>query len=172
MFNITAIKNSKLKLEWKSLVAPSARLVHLTLHFSFLIFVCRPVLADPTGLPAQHYRSGLAYERLGRLDEAYTELQLAFALDQDSTPVAVALGVVACRLGRLDIAQRALERSVTVDANSVASYYQLALLYEKKKMNDRALDSWQRFVALTQDDTLKAVAQKHIQYLESHDASK
>ena len=80
---------------------------------------------DPAGA---HFQTGVAYERLGRYDEAYTELQLAFALNQDDVQMAVALGVVACRLGRLDVALRALERSITIDSNSVASYFQLALI--------------------------------------------
>ena len=75
---------------------------------------------------------------------------------------------MACRLARFDVAQRALERSIAIDANSVASYYQLALVYEKKNMDDRALDAWQRFESLNHDDQLKEVAQRHIQYLEAH----
>ena len=115
----------------------------------------------------QHFEAGLAYERLGRYEEAYTELQLGFALDQDRADLALALGLIAGRLGRLDVAQRALERSIAVDADSVASYYQLGLLYEKKGAGDRALDAWHRFVSLSPDETLKAIAQKHLQYLES-----
>ena len=81
--------------------------------------------------------------------------------------MAVALGVVACRLGRLDAAQRALERSIAIDSNSVASYYQLALIYEKNGVLDRALDAWHRFSSLTQDERLKGLAQKHIQVLDA-----
>ncbi len=134
------------------------------LHFAFCILQCRPLYAEDLG--AQHFQTGLAYERLGRYDEAYTELQLAFALNQDDVQMAVALGVVACRLGRIDVAQRALERSIAVDSNSVASYYHLALIYEKQGITDRALDAWHRFSSLTQDERLKGVAQKHIQVLD------
>jgi tetratricopeptide (TPR) repeat protein len=119
------------------------------------------------GPAAQHFQTGLAYERLGRFDEAYTELQLAFALDQDDVQKAVALGVVACRLDRLEVAQRALERSLSIDSSSIASYYHLALIYEKNGVTDRALDAWHRFLSLSQDDMLKMMAKKHIQYLES-----
>jgi tetratricopeptide (TPR) repeat protein len=119
------------------------------------------------GPAAQHFQTGLAYERLGRFDEAYAELQLAFALDPDDAPTAVALGVVACRLGRIEVAQRALERSIAVDSNSIASYYQLALIYEKNGTVDRALDAWHRFLSLNQDETLKIIAKKHIQNLEA-----
>jgi tetratricopeptide (TPR) repeat protein len=115
---------------------------------------------------AQHYQAGLAYERLGRLDEAYTELQLAFALNQEDAPLALALGIVACRLGRWEVAKRALERSIAIDSNSVASYFQLGLLYEKNGTLDRALDAWQRFSSLSHDAGLKSLAQKHILHLE------
>ncbi len=127
--------------------------------FSF----CFPVRADDS--PAQHYQSGLTYERLGRYDEAYTELQVAFALTPNDAQVALALGIVASRLGRMDVALRALEQSVASNASSVASYYHLALVYEKNGANERALDAWHRFVSLSQDETLKEVAKKHIQYL-------
>jgi tetratricopeptide (TPR) repeat protein len=134
----------------------------LTLLLSPLI---SPVWAESAG--AQHFQTGLAYERLGRYDEAYTELQLGFALDPDNTENAVALGVVACRLGRITVAQRAFERSIAVDSNSIASYYHLAFIYEKNGTIDRALDAWHRFLSLNQDETLKIIAKKHIQNLEA-----
>ena len=121
---------------------------------------------EPADLAQQHFHTGLAYERLARLDEAYTELQLAANLDTENPEMALALGLIASRLGRLDQAQRALEHSIALDANSVASYYQLALIYEKKELNDRALESWHRFLALNQDSELKAEGEKHIRYLE------
>ena len=133
---------------------------------SLCALLCRPLWAD--GPAAQHFQTGLAYERLGRYDEAYTELQLSYALDPDDAQNAVALGVVACRLGRMEVAQRALERSIAVDSNSIASYYQLALIYEKNGTVDRALDAWHRFLSLNQDETLKVIAKKHIQNLENN----
>ena len=133
--------------------------------FAFCLLTCRPLFAE--GPAAQHFQTGLAYERLGRYDEAYTELQLAFALDQDDVTMAVALGVVACRLGRLEVAQRALERSISLDSNSAASFLHLGLIYEKNGAGERAVDAWRRFASLSQDEPLKSVAQKHIQYLEA-----
>ena len=137
----------------------------ITLLFSLFFLFLSPVLAD--GPATQHFQTGLAYERLGRYDEAYTELQLAFALNPNDAQMALALGIVACRLGRLEAAQRALERSISVDSSSIASYYHLALLYEKNGTTDRALDAWHRFLSLSQDETLKSIAKKHIQYLEA-----
>jgi len=136
-----------------------------TVICSLCALLCSSLWAD--GPAPQHFQTGLAYERLGRYDEAYTELQLAFALDQDDVQKAVALGVVACRLGRLEVAQRVLERSIAVDSNSIASYYHLGLIYEKNGASARALDAWHRFLSLSQDDTLKTIAKKHIQYLEA-----
>jgi tetratricopeptide (TPR) repeat protein len=140
-------------------------------YLSFCLFTfafCLVVHAEDTvPTAASHFQAGLAYERLGRLDEAYTELQLACALDAEDARMALALGVVGLRLGRYDAAQRALERSITRDANSVASYYELALVYEKQKAVDRAIDSWGRFLDLNHDDSLKLEARKHLQFLES-----
>jgi tetratricopeptide (TPR) repeat protein len=121
---------------------------------------------DAVETAAKHYQTGLAYERLGRLDEAYTELQLACALAPDHARMALALGVVAVRLAHFEVAQRSLEHSITLDANSIASYYQLAYLYEKIGAKDRAVDSWHRFFELNQDETLKQEARKHLQLLE------
>jgi len=133
----------------------------------FLLFLLFIQLSWADSPATQHYQAGLAYERLGRLEEAYTELQLGFALDQNDTLLATALGIVASRLGRLEVAQRSLERSLSLDSTSVASYYQLALLYEKKKLKERALDAWRRFLTLSQDEPLKTIAQKHIRFLEA-----
>jgi tetratricopeptide (TPR) repeat protein len=145
--------------------AHSGAPLHILLFVIFLL-VSRFGWSEESA--SQHYQTGLAYERLGQYDQAYTELQLASALDPVNGTADVALGIVACRIGSLDVAQRALEHSIAVDANSVASYYQLALLYEKKNKSDRALDAWHRFYSLSQDETLKTLAQKHIQFLESH----
>ncbi len=134
---------------------------------ALLLFMPGLLWADAVSDAQQRYQQGLAYERLGRLDEAYTELQLAHTLDGRNGKIALALGVVASRLGRYDAAQRALEQSITIDANSVASYYHLGMIYESKGMKDRALDAWSRFVGLSQDETLKAIAQKHIRVLQN-----
>jgi len=139
------------------------RILVLTL---FSLLAARCVFAE--GPASQHFQAGLAYERLGRIDEAYTELQLAYALNEDDGPTAVALGVIASRLGRFEVAQRVLERSVQIDANSVASYFHLALIDEKAGLTERALDAWHRFASLSQEDTLKNIAQKHIQVLNAH----
>lgn len=124
---------------------------------------------DPGQIAQRHFQAGLAYERLGRLEESYTELQLACALQGDNAPMALALGIAASRLGRYAEAQRALERSIVLDANSIASYYELALLYEALNLPDRGRDAWRRFAELSQTEELKLVAQKHIKYLETHD---
>ena len=124
--------------------------------------------ADAEAQAASHFQTGLAYERLGRLSEAYTQLQLAAVLGPNDARVASALGIVACRVGRVDEAQRALERAITLEPNSIASYYELALIYEKKNLKDRALDAWQRFAQLNNDAPLRITAQKHIQFLQAH----
>jgi len=122
----------------------------------------------PSELAQRHLQTGLAYERLSRLDDAYTELQLAANLDPNDGQMALAVGVVAIRLQRDDEAQRSLEHAVVLDANSSASYYELALLYEKKGLADRAVECWKRFANLNQDPALKAEAQRHVMYLEMH----
>lgn len=116
---------------------------------------------------AQRYRAGLAYERIGRLDEAYTQLQLGAVLAPNDAQMQLALGTVALRLSRFEVALRALESSIMIEAQSAASYYQLALLYEKQKASERAIDSWHRFLDVNQDDFLKTQAQKHLRLLES-----
>jgi tetratricopeptide (TPR) repeat protein len=137
--------------------------------FLFVLFaICRPSFAaDPAAEASQHFQQGLAYERLGRIDDAYTELQLASNLDSSSAAIALALGLVASRTGNIEVAQRALEQSISIEANSVASYHLLALIYEKEGQTDRALDAWHRFAQLNQDEMLREQAKKHIQYLES-----
>src|SRR5689334_7146714 len=62
-----------------------------------LLFCALPCRAEEN-TAAMHYQSGLAYERLRRLDEAYTELQLASNLDNNNPSIAVALGILAMRL--------------------------------------------------------------------------
>ena len=112
--------------------ASRAKLFRGAVLCSLFAVNCSLPYAFADGPADPHFQAGLAYERLGRYDESYTELQLAFALDQDNAGIALALGIVASRLGRAEVAQRALERSIALDSDSVASYYQLALVYEKR----------------------------------------
>lgn len=129
----------------------------------------RPAFTSPAEASSQsHFQAGLAYERLGRLEEAYTELQLASVLDSSNSQIALALGIVAGRLNRYDEALRSLEHSIALDAHSVASYYHAALIYEKQGRRDRAIESWERFLELSQDQELQLIAKKHIAYLEGH----
>ncbi len=155
-------QNPKLKTQsskWRAII--------LVLSFELWILSFRVVsAADPTGEAARRYQQGLAYERLSRIEEAYTELQLAANLEPSDAKIQLALGLVASRAGNLDVAQRALEQSIALTGNSVASYHHLALLFEKKGNKARALECWQRFHQLNQDPTLREVAQKHIRYLE------
>ena len=125
-------------------------------------------IADLSPAVNQRFQQGLAYERLGRLEDAYTELQLAANLSAGNASIALTLGTIALRLNRFDEAQRSLEHSISLDANSCASYYLLALLYEKKDLKDRAVESWHRFLQLNSDTELHDVAEKHIQFLESN----
>lgn len=146
--------------------------MRLKRFFSVLFLVSVTILLSTRSLTlyaddsaAQHYQSGLTYERLGRYEEAYTELQVASALAPSDSQAALALGIVASRLGRMEVALRALEQSIATNSGSVASYYHLALVYEKNGSKDRALDAWHRFITLSQDESLKVIAKKHIEYL-------
>ena len=164
--------NSKLKAQNLKVQTRKFKVADVFVCFvlSFAFCVLSPLSLRADDLQAQaieRYRSGLAYERLGRYSDAYTALQLSENLYPQSAEIALALGIVASRLRRYDEAQRALEHSIALDADSTASYYQLALLYENKQLSDRALECWHRFLALSQDGLLKSEAQKHIGYLES-----
>src|SRR5688500_9437438 len=107
-------------------------LKHFALSVALLTVGCLLHAADPVAEAARHYQQGLAYERLGRIEEAYTELQLATNLTPNDAKAQLALGLVASRMGNLEVAQRALEASIAADGNSVASYHHLALIFEKK----------------------------------------
>jgi tetratricopeptide (TPR) repeat protein len=142
-------------------------LAQAAIQFGAVVALAGWVFAENPG--DRQFQQGLAYERLGRLTESYSELQIASALQPQNAQIALALGLVAVRLGKLEVAQRALEQSISIDAASIASYYQLGFLYESKSMTDRAVDAWHRFVGLTNDATLKQMAEKHLQHLESHE---
>jgi len=134
----------------------------------FLILMISAAAAQAEMISGDHFQTGMAYERLGRYQEAYTELQVASNLNPGDARIATALGIVAARLGNYDEALRALEHSIALDADSCASYFELGLVYERKKLPERALESWNRFLALNHDDSLKAMARKHIAALQAH----
>src|SRR5947209_3031977 len=82
----------------------------LIAHGAVLVLCMAPLAADdaPDQTAASHFQAGLAYERLGRLDPAYTELQLGCTLAPNDASMALALGILANRLGRYEVAQRSL----------------------------------------------------------------
>lgn len=75
------------------------------------------------------------------------------------------IGHLYMRLNNADQAQAACETVLTLDPKNSKAHFMLGLIFEKKKMNDRAVYHWQQCQQNTTNPQIKQVAQKHLDYL-------
>ena len=60
-----------------------------------------------------------------------------------------------------------LEKAITIDPKYSYAYYALALAYEKEKNYDTAIEHYQKFLELSNDNQLKSQIKAKINYLKS-----
>ena len=76
-------------------------------------------------------------------------------------------GLCYAELKNLSKAKELLEKAITIDPNYSYAYYALALAYEKEKNIDAAIENYQKFLDLSNDNALKSEIKAKINYLKS-----
>jgi tetratricopeptide (TPR) repeat protein len=120
-----------------------ARLQYDDEHYAAAAEGFRRVLAlDPAHLKA-HDNLGLAYEALGRYDEAVQSHQNALRLDREAAVhspwPALNLGLLLTRLDRGDEAEPLFRESAARDPRFAQARYQLGLVHERKGQATEAM---------------------------------
>jgi tetratricopeptide (TPR) repeat protein len=120
-----------------------ARLEYDEQHYADAVEGFKRALAlDPTYLKA-HDNLGLAYDALGRYEEANRSYQEAVRLNRDrqahSPWPALNLGILLTRLDRLDEAEPLLRESAREDPRFAQAHCQLGLVLEKKGRSAEAI---------------------------------
>ncbi len=115
------------------------------------------------------YQSGLNLSRQEKWSEAIEKLQQAYQLEPNNGKICLALGLTLQRSGDIEQALVYLKKSLEINPKSVAPYFSLALIYEKKKDYSSAINCWEEFLNLSDNDNFKNIARKHLKYLRDMD---
>lgn len=103
--------------------------------------------------------------RIERLKRARGAMKKNVEADPENFQLWLHLGFIEHKLGDLEAAQAAFEKVVSLEPSETAAHYMLALIYEKKGQNDKAIAAWQACVAHSKDPNLLAIANKHLKDL-------
>ncbi len=75
------------------------------------------------------------------------------------------LGMVNRKLDRVEEAQRAFEQAARLGPKNANTHFMLGLIYEKKKMTDKAIAAWRTCLENTQENQMRKIAEKHLKHL-------
>jgi Flp pilus assembly protein TadD len=98
-----------------------------------------------------YYNLGVAYDHMGRIDDAFRYYEKAIALKPDSPEPHVGLGVIYARRGMLDRAILHYKKAINLWPAYPKAYYNLGNAYFKKGLVDKAIESY--MVAVEQNPT-------------------
>ena len=112
----------------------------------------KAIAHDPNNAEA-HWWYSVFLTRLGRHDEAMTEIQQALQLDPLSSRINSALGSGLYWAGRLDQAIEQYRKMVEMDPNFAAAHSGLGLVYAKKGMHAEAVVEMRKALDLSPGDT-------------------
>lgn len=98
--------------------------------------------ADKPSNPWGHYMSGLAFRRVGQLDEAESAFLACLAIDPDHVKALVNLGRVRLDADNAADAEEVVRRAVTLDPENVDAHRVLARALHTLGNRDEALDEY------------------------------
>ena len=96
-----------------------------------------------------HHNLGIAYKRMGRLDEAISEHQMALKIKPDYATAYESLGDAYIKQWRLDEAVMAIKRALTLEPNDAGAHNKLGIAYAKQGALKEAINAFQKALKLT-----------------------
>lgn len=75
------------------------------------------------------------------------------------------IGKLYTEINDADKAQAAFEKVLSMDEKNDRAHFMLGLIFEKKKMTEKALYHWQKCLEYASNPGVKEIASKHINYL-------
>ncbi len=95
---------------------------------------------------------------------AQTEAK-AYQVQPRQAALFIKIGKLYSQINDADRAQSAFEKALEIEPKNDEAHFMLALIFEKKKMDDRALYHWKICLENTANPAFKSIAEKHINYL-------
>jgi Tfp pilus assembly protein PilF len=120
-----------------------------------------------SALPAQDssLKEGVQLANEGQRGRGIEKLRQLASRESGNASAQLALGLVSLESRNYFEAEKALAAAAALDANSVAAHFGLGMMYEKQKRADEARAEWQKVLALTREEDVKAIAQRHLDRL-------
>lgn len=98
-------------------------------------------------------------------EEIYQTETKAYQAQPKQAWLFVKIGRLYSQINDAEKAQLAFEKAIEIDPKNDEAHFMLALIFEKKKMDDKALYHWKLCLENTSNLNFKSIAQKHINYL-------
>lgn len=99
-----------------------------------------------------------------REEIAQTEAKAQQAQPKQAS-IFIKIGKLYSQINDAEKAQAAFEKALEIEPRNDEAHFMLALIFEKKKMDEKALSHWKLCLESTSNPSLKAIAEKHINYL-------
>ena len=117
---------------------------------------------DVSGEAEAALNAGVTAYKAGRLDEAIDHLKRGVQIDPLAYRLHFHLGLLYGKQGRVYDAVSELETAVEINSRHFPAVKNLAILYQKAGFRNKALEMWERSLALAPDDETRASIREHL----------
>ncbi|OGF49045.1 MAG: hypothetical protein A2044_01525 [Candidatus Firestonebacteria bacterium GWA2_43_8] len=114
------------------------------------------------------FKQGVELANKGRYDEAIVMLKLVLEYGSLNADAHLNIAVAYANKKQYDEAITEGEMAAKAQPDSISTQYLLAMLYEKKNNNEKALAAWQKVLLLGPRETMKELAEKHVKKLKGN----
>lgn len=132
----------------------------LFLSFILSVFCVSALFAGPADL-----EKAMNLLNEGKTDEAIAIVKEQLKNNPDVSDNYLAMGIIELEQNNYPQAQEYLKKALKIDRKIIAAHYMLAMIYEKEGDTQKAADKWQKILKYSKDETLRALADKHIKQL-------
>uniref|UniRef100_UPI0039B87533 tetratricopeptide repeat protein n=1 Tax=Candidatus Ruminimicrobium bovinum TaxID=3242779 RepID=UPI0039B87533 len=100
----------------------------------------------------------------GKNDEAIAQIKNDL-LQKETADKYILIAIAYIEEEQFFLAEESLNKALSLQPKAVPAYYMLAMLYEKQKLWDKAIQKWENICKYTKNEKLKELAQKHLEQL-------
>lgn len=100
----------------------------------------------------------------GKNDEAIAQIK-ADLLQNETAEKYILIAIAYIEEEKFSLAEESLNKAISLQPKAVPAYYMLAMLYEKQKLWDKAIQKWENICKYTKNEKLQELAQKHLEQL-------
>lgn len=109
---------------------------------------------------------GLGQDQDPEAVRAKQAIEEALKKDPLNSELWLHLGFACKKLQDVDGSQKAFEKTVELNPKSASAHYMLGLIYEKKKLKEKAIAAWKACLKHATEPQMKEIAEKHLHHLE------